>query len=90
MAKEKVTLTLDAARLAELRTLVGGRSLSATIDEALDAHLQRLRHFAAVDHWLAEMEAQDGPVSAQDQAWAAAEVGAWLDAVRARNADRAG
>ena len=49
MAKEKVTLTLDAGRLAELRGRVGGRSVSAAVDAALAAYLDRLRHLAAVD-----------------------------------------
>ena len=33
MAKEKVTLTLDAVQLDELRRLAGARSLSAAVDE---------------------------------------------------------
>lgn len=88
MAKEKVTLTLDADRLARLRVLVGGRSLSAAIDDALAAQLDRLEHLAALDAWLAEMEAQDGPIPAEDTEWAAAQFAAW-DATRS-NARRAG
>lgn len=42
--------------------LVGGRSVSATLDAALQAHLTRLRHLAAVDAWLAEMDAERGAV----------------------------
>lgn len=79
MTKEKVTVTLDADRLGELRALVGSRSLSATIDVALAAHLERLRHLAAVDEWLAELDSEHGPVPARDLQWAAREVGAWLD-----------
>lgn len=77
MPKEKVTLTLDSARLAELRALVGSRSLSATVDAALAAHLQRLRHLAAVDEWLAEMEGEHGPVPQETLEWAARAVDAW-------------
>jgi hypothetical protein len=49
MAKEKVTLTLDAEKLAGLRALVGAKSLSASVDSAIGAHLARLQHLAAVD-----------------------------------------
>ena len=80
MAKEKVTVTLDAGRLAELRTLVGGRSLSAALDAALETHVRRLRHFAAVDGWLAEMDAEHGPVSAADLDRAEREVAQWAAA----------
>lgn len=70
MAKEKVTLTLDADNLAQLRNLVGNRSLSAGMDEALADRLAHLRHLAAVDTWLAELEATDGPVSEAAMAYA--------------------
>ena len=62
MPKEKVTLTIDTEQLAELRRLVGARSMSSTVELALAEHLKRLRHFAAVDEWLAEMDAKWGPV----------------------------
>src|SRR5260221_3860246 len=39
MAKEKVTLTLDSENLAALRSLVGSRSLSASVDRAIAAHV---------------------------------------------------
>ena len=48
MAKEKVTLTLDAGNLAALRSLVGPRCLSATVDHAIAAHVSRMKHLAAV------------------------------------------
>ena len=70
MPKEKVTLTLDSDNLAALRALVGPRSLSASIDTALAAHVERLRHLAAVDEWLAELEGEHGPVPADVQGWA--------------------
>lgn len=79
MAKEKVTLTLDAERLAELRALVGGRSLSATVDAALAAHLVHLRHLAAMDDWLAELDREHGPVPAETLEWAARLIDAWQD-----------
>lgn len=77
MTKEKVTLTLDSQRLAELRSVAGSRSLSASVDVALGAHLVRLRHLAAVDRWLAEMEGSDGPIPAEAQEWAAVVVADW-------------
>jgi hypothetical protein len=77
MPKEKVTLTLDSENLEELRSLVGARSLSATIDAALQTHVTRLRHLAAVDDWLAEMEHEHGPVPPETLEWAAVLVDEW-------------
>jgi hypothetical protein len=71
MAKEKVTLTLDAARLAELRDAVGARSLSAAVDNAVAAYVSRLRHLAAVDEWLNELERDHGPIPPETLEWAA-------------------
>ncbi len=84
MPKEKVTLTLDAAQLEELRTRVGRRSLSAAIDSAVGAFLTRLRHLASVDEWLAEMEREHGPVPSETLEWAAQIVDSW-DAARRRS-----
>ncbi|MBW3649791.1 MAG: type II toxin-antitoxin system CcdA family antitoxin [Actinobacteria bacterium] len=77
MAKEKVTLTLDADQLEELRTLVGPRSLSATVDGAVAAYLARMRHLHAVDEWLAELEREHGPVPPETLEWAAQIVDQW-------------
>ena len=77
MAKEKVTLTLDVEHLKKLRELVGGRSLSATVDAAIEAHLSRLRHLHAVDEWLGEMEREHGPAPVQTLEWAAKMVDDW-------------
>ncbi len=77
MAKEKVTLTLDSDRLGELRSLVGARSLSATVDSAVAAHLAKLRHLHAVDDWLAELERDHGPVPSETLEWAAQVVDRW-------------
>ena len=77
MAKEKVTLTLDAANLAALRSLVGARSLSATVDAAIAAHLARVKHFAAVDQWLEGAEKDHGPVPPETIEWAARLVDGW-------------
>lgn len=80
MAKEKVTVTLDADHLAGLRDLVGARSLSAGVSDAIAARLVQLRHQAAAGgSWLAEMEVTDGPVSGATMAYAE-EAFAQLDA----------
>ena len=77
MAKEKVTLTLDADNLAALRSLVGPRSLSAAVDAAIVERLARLRHLAAVDEWLAELDAEHGPVPPETLECAARLVDDW-------------
>jgi predicted transcriptional regulator len=77
MVKEKVTLTLDSAKLQELRSLVGTRSLSASVEEAIEAYVQRRRHLGAVDEWLAELERAHGPVPVETLEWAARLVDQW-------------
>ena len=77
MAKEKVTLTLDTDRLRELRELVGARSLSAAVDDAVGAHVIRLRHLTAIDEWLAELERAHGPIPPETLEWAAQIVERW-------------
>jgi hypothetical protein len=49
MAREKVTVTLDRRKLSAARTLIQGKSNSATLDEALDRLIraERLRHDVA-------------------------------------------
>lgn len=77
MAKEKVTLTLDAAQLDELRRITGARSLSAAVDSAVSAYLSKWRHLTAVDDWLAELERDHGPVPPETLEWAAQVVERW-------------
>jgi hypothetical protein len=89
MARQKVTLTLDTESLEALRTLVGARSLSAAVDAAIQAYLARLRHLAAVDQWLIELEREHGPIPPQTLDWAAEIVSKWA-AGRRRRARRAG
>ncbi|HEX9694924.1 MAG TPA: CopG family transcriptional regulator [Actinomycetota bacterium] len=89
MPKEKVTLTLDGAHLEQLRRLVGARSLSAAVDSAVSAYLDRLKHLMAVDEWLAEMERDHGPVPAETLEWAATLVDEW-EAGRRKRGRRAG
>lgn len=86
-AKEKVTLTLNAETLATLRSLAGSRSLSASVDEATTAYAARLRHFAAVDEWIAEMDQTYGPVPTETLEWAARVIDSWA-ADRDRPAER--
>jgi Arc/MetJ family transcription regulator len=56
---EKVSLTLDARALAEVRRRVGKRGVSAYVDDAVRAKLQRER----LTRWLDEMDAEYGPPS---------------------------
>jgi hypothetical protein len=84
MAKEKVTLTLDAEKLAGLRALVGAKSLSASVDSAIGAHLARLQHLAAVDEWLAELEQKHGPIPTETLDWAARIVDRWAEPPKRR------
>lgn len=79
MAKEKVTLTLDAAQLHQLRELVGARSLSAAVDAAVEAHVTRVRHLAAVDDWLTDLDRDHGPVPPETLDWATGVVDGWMD-----------
>lgn len=86
MAKEKVTLTLDSDNLAQLRALVGKRSLSATIDRAISMHVAHVKHLGAVDEWLAELEQEHGPIPPETLDWAAHVVGDWSKRSRRRKA----
>lgn len=91
MAKEKVTLTLDAARLDELRRVAGARSLSAAVDSAVSAYLAKWRHLVAVDDWLVELEREHGPVPPETLEWAAQVVERWeRSRARHRTPRRAG
>jgi hypothetical protein len=90
MAKEKVTLTLDAGTMQELRGLVGARSLSSAVDTALKAYVERRRHLAAVDEWLAELDREHGPVPVETLEWAARQVEAWERSDLKRRKRRAG
>jgi hypothetical protein len=89
MAREKVTLTVNRDQLEELRDLVGARSLSVAVDGAIAAHLARLRHLAAVDEWLIELEREHGPVPPDTLEWAARLVEAWAGGGPAASGGRA-
>ena len=77
MPKQKVTLTLDSDNLEALRNLGGSRSLSATIDQAVKAHVEKLQHLAALDDWLGEMDELHGPVAGESLEWAARLIDEW-------------
>lgn len=77
MPREKVTLTLDVKNLMELRSLVGARSVSAAVDNAVLAYVARLRHLRAVDDWLADLEREYGPIPTETLDWAARLVAGW-------------
>ena len=85
MPKEKVTLTVDTEQLEEVRRLLGARSMSSAVETALAEYLAKLRHFTAVDEWLAEMERDHGPVPQETLEWAAHLVDDWLAAKNRRS-----
>lgn len=86
MPKEKVTLTLDAENLGSLRALVGSRSLSASVDRAIAAHVARVKHLAAVDQWLGELEDAHGPIPPESLEWAGRLVDDWARRSKRRKA----
>jgi len=86
MPKEKVTLTLESSNLAELRALVGARSLSATVDRAIAAQVARMKHLSAVDEWLEELENQHGPIPPETLEWAGQLVDEWARKAKRRKA----
>lgn len=86
MAKEKVTLTLDAENLGSLRALVGSRSLSASVDRAIAAHVTRVKHLASVDQWLGELESAHGPIPPESLEWAGRLVEDWARRPKRRKA----
>jgi hypothetical protein len=63
MTVEKVSLSLDAELVARARQVAGPRGLSALVSDALRIKLQHERLRAL----LAEMDAEFGPVPAEEQ-----------------------
>ena len=68
-------LALQQVVLAQLLDPV--RPDATTVDQAVGLHLARLRHLRAVDGWLAELEAEHGPVEPETVEWAARIVDDW-------------
>ncbi|MEA2901792.1 MAG: Post-segregation antitoxin CcdA [Actinomycetota bacterium] len=62
MAKRKITVTVDEAVVDEAQRL-GIDNLSAVVNEALTAHVDRLARRAALRQLLDEWDAEMGPVS---------------------------
>jgi hypothetical protein len=52
--------------------------MSSAVEQALAEYLAKVRHFAAVDEWLDEMEREDGPVPPETLEWARKLVDDWL------------
>jgi hypothetical protein len=86
VSKEKVTLTLDSSNLAALRSLVGPRSLSAAVDRAVAAHVARLKHLAAVDELLQELDDAHGPIPPETIEWAGKLIDGWARQTKRRRA----
>lgn len=61
MAKRKITVTVDAELVEQLRA--GEDAMSAVVNEALAAHFERRARHAALGDLLADWEARLGPVS---------------------------
>ena len=68
MAVQKVSVTLDAERVAQARALVGRGGLSSFVDEALDEKLQAERRRLDLLNHLAELEAGDPGTSEEHRA----------------------
>jgi len=62
MAKRKITVTVDEG-LVEQAQLLGVESLSAVVNDALGAHVERLARQAALRQMLDAWDAELGPVS---------------------------
>jgi hypothetical protein len=88
MTKQKVTLTIDSEQIEALRSLVGARSLSASVEAAIAAHVGKLKHLRAVDEWLAELEADYGPVPTETLEWAAQIFDQWEAATKPKRSKR--
>lgn len=81
MAKRKITVTVDEDLVQSVQAL-GSESLSAVVNDALAAEVERRARAAALGRLLAEWDAALGPVS-EDAAVAAARAFDDADAVAA-------
>ena len=61
--------------------------MSAAVDAALAAYLDRLRHLAAVDEWLVELDREHGPVPPETLEWAAHLIENW-ESIRSQDGPR--
>ncbi len=62
MAKHKITVTVDEELIGRAR-LLGAGNLSAAVNEALQAHLDRLGRHAALGQLLEQWDEELGPPS---------------------------
>lgn len=65
MAKRKITVTVDEAVVQQAQHL-GEENLSAVVNEALAAHVERRARMAALRELLDRWEAELGPVPEAD------------------------
>ena len=86
MAKRKITVTVDEDLVQSVQAL-GSESLSAVVNEALAAEVERRARAAALGRLLADWDASFGPVSGEAAA-AAADAFNDVDAVAAAPATR--
>lgn len=61
MAKRKITVTVDADLVEELRA--GEEAMSAVVNQALATHFERRARQAALGDLLAEWESRLGPIA---------------------------
>jgi len=70
MAKEKATITIDRAKLAEARELLGARSTSAAVDIAISEVIRRGRLRRDVDAYAAvPTTAEEAPLGRAQPVW---------------------
>ena len=74
MGTVKASVTLDEARVAEVKALVGERGFSRYVDEAVVLRLQRDR----ILKWLADVDEEFGPVPEEVQKQVDARFEQWL------------
>jgi hypothetical protein len=74
MGTAKVSVTLDEARVAEIKAMVGERGFSRYVDEAVALRLQR----DGILKWLADMDEEFGPIPEEIQKQVDARFEQWL------------
>jgi post-segregation antitoxin (ccd killing protein) len=62
MAKRKITVTIDEEVVEQAQALGIGPSLSAVVNDALTAHVERLARLAALGELLDSWDERLGPV----------------------------
>ena len=80
MRMARVNITVPDEVIAASRA--AGLNVSGVATAALEAQLDRLAKIAALDAYLAELEAEQGPIPAQEKA----EAEAWVDYIESAGA----